>query len=523
MSTIEASEPRSRARPRLTPRRWLGGSLLLLILLRLPTWFEPHWYTDEAGYANTAYLSTHGKILYLTVWNNKPPLLFWIYDVALSWFGPSELGLHLLSTLAAALTMVAIWLIVRENWESRGVGLTMVLAALLLGLPLLGADLALPENFLILPEAWAMLLVLRVLRDDPGRRRARLELASGVLFGAACLIQQTALAPFLAAALLLALQPRRGAVAGAGRLLLGGAVIVAAGITPYLFWAGPSHVYFFLVSSFGGYTSRTLPLSPLTLAPRAVTAILLVGGVVAARRRDPRSVAIWLWLGVDLLTYVLPNRPYPFHMLPAAVPLALVVGRLSQLSWARIRSGLSLYPLVAGALGGAVLWGILMATYLPIDDFYTAPRSVLYYPVFVGQATGLMTKSQYQDFYDLRVRAEEEAGAWIRAHHLQGARTVVWSADSWAYLLVPVTSVMPAPPIYKDFDWLGQAGLIRRTVQQRPELILVTNDALNAYGPLQPVLKRSYTKVQTSSYGSLWLRDSALQQVGRQGSSPGAP
>ena len=500
-----------RAGSEVTQRRWLLAALALFLLLRLPSWFEPHWYTDEAGYANTAHLAAHGRVLYLTVWNNKPPLLFWIYDLALSWFGPSELGLHLLSTLAGGLTLAVIWQMVRREWGGRGMGRTMVVATLLLGLPLLGAELALPENFLIFPEAAGMLLVLRSL-SERGRWRAALELAAGVAFGLACLIQQTAAGPLLAMVFLLALRPRAGAVRGALRVLAAAAVITLAGIAPYLFWAGPSHVYYFLVTSFEGYTSRTLPLNVSTLLPRAGAGLLLVVGVVVARKRDPRSLLIWTWLGVDLLTYVLPNRPYPFHLLPAAVPLALVVGRLPRPSIRALR--LSLTPLVAGVLLSAALWGQLMVTYLPIDDFYTAGRTVLYYPMFVGRATGVVSKASYQDFYDYRVRAEAEAGRWIRAHGLTGARAVVWSADSWAYLLVPVRSVMPAPPIYKDYEWLGQSGLIQRTLKERPELILVTNDALNGYGPLQPILSRLYTKVETSSDGSLWLLNSDLQQVG---------
>ncbi|MDA8330498.1 MAG: hypothetical protein M0027_04705, partial [Candidatus Dormibacteraeota bacterium] len=47
-------------------RRWLLAALVLFLLLRIPSWFEPHWYTDEAGYANTAYLAAHGRVLYLT-------------------------------------------------------------------------------------------------------------------------------------------------------------------------------------------------------------------------------------------------------------------------------------------------------------------------------------------------------------------------------------------------------------------------------------------------------------------------
>ena len=495
----------------VSQRRWLLASLVMFLVLRLPSWFEPHWYTDEAGYANTAYLAAHGRVLYLTVWNNKPPLLFWIYDLVLSWFGPSELGLHLISTLAGALTLAVIWQMVRREWGGRGMGRTMVAATLLLGLPLLSAELALPENFLIFPEAAGMLLLLRSF-SERGRWRAGLEVASGAAFGLACLIQQTAAGPLLAMVLLLAVLPRSGSARGALRVLAAGAAVTLAGIAPYLFWAGPSHVYYFLVTSFEGYTSRTLPLNFLTLLPRGAAGLLLALGVVVARKRDPRSVLIWTWLGVDLLIYVLPNRPYPFHLLPAAVPLALLVGRLPRPSPAALR--LSLAPLVAGALLSAGLWAQLMATYLPLDDFYTAGRTVLYYPMFVGRATGVVSRANYQDFYDFRVRAEAEAGSWIRAHGLTGARTVVWSADSWAYLLVPVHSVLPAPPIYKDFDWLGQSGLIQRTLQERPELILVTNDALNGYGPIQPVLDHLYTKVETSSDGSLWLLNSDLQQVG---------
>ncbi len=511
MSKIAARFGMFGAGSEVNQRRWLLASLVLFLLLRLPSWFEPHWYTDEAGYANTAYLAAHGRVLYLTVWNNKPPLLFWIYDLALSWFGPSELGLHLLSTLAGALTLAVIWQMVRREWGGRGMGRTMVVATLLLGLPLLSAELALPENFLIFPEAAGMLLLLRSF-SERGRWRAALELAAGVAFGLACLIQQTAAAPLLAMVFLVALMPRSGSVRGALRLLAAGAVVTLAGIAPYLFWAGPSHVYYFLVTSFEGYTSRTLPLNFLTLLPRGVAGLLLVLGVVVARKRDPRSVLIWTWLGVDLLTYVLPNRPYPFHLLPAVVPLALVVGRLPRPALGSLR--LSFAPLVAGALLSAALWGQLMATYLPIDDFYTVGRTVLYYPMFVGRATGVVSRASYQNFYDYRVQAEAQAGRWIRSHGLSGARTVVWSADSWAYLLVPVHAVLPAPPIYKDFDWLGQSGLIQRTLQERPELIMVTNDALNGYGPLQPILNRLYTKVETSSDGSLWLLKSDLQQVG---------
>lgn len=489
--------------------------MLLYLLVRLPSWFEPHWYTDEAGYATTAWMSTHGRTLYLTVWNNKPPLLFWIYDLALAGFGPSELSLHLLSTLAGVLTLVAVWKIVRENWDGRGSWPTLIVAALLIGLPLLSGDLALPENFLIAPEAWAMLFVLRALRTGPGRRQYLAAARAGGLFGLACLIQQTSLAPFLAAVVFVALQTRRRGLGAAALMALIGGVIGAAGIAPYVLWAGFGNVYFYLVTSYQGYTSRTLPLGATTLLPRLLAALLLAWGVLAGRRRNPRTVLLWLWLGVELFTYMLPNRAYPFHLLPSAVPLALVVGRAARPSWAKLRSwvGWTTALLVASAGVSALIWVVMFAGGLPQGDLYTVPRTVLYYPMFLGRVTGRVSEGQYQSFYDLRVPAERAAANWVQENHLQGATAIVWSADAWVYLLAPLTPVLPAPPIYKDFDWLGQQRLIQRTVDARPELIVVTNDALPAYGPIQQVLDRYYVQVESASDGAVWLLRSDFQSV----------
>lgn len=493
----------------------LGWSLLLYLLVRLPSWFEPHWYTDEAGYATTAWMSTHGRILYLTVWNNKPPLLFWIYDLALAWFGPSELGLHLLSTLAGVLTLLAVWRIVRENWGGRRAGLTLVVTALLIGLPLLSGDLALPENFLIAPEAWGMVFVLRALRTGPGRQQYLAAALGGLMFGLACLIQQTSLAPFLAAVIFLAVQRGRRGLGAATVMAGSGVVIGAAGLAPYVLWAGLGNVYFYLATSYQGYTSRTLPLGVATLLPRVLAGLLLAWGLLATRRRDRRLALLWLWLAVELFTYMLPNRAYPFHLLPSAVPLALLLGRLRRPNWARLRTraGWTMAPLRASVVVSTLIWAGMFVSGLPQGDLYTVPRTVLYYPMLLGRVTGRVSEVQYQSFYDLRVPAERAAASWVQAHHLQGATAIVWSADAWAYLLAPLTPVLPAPPIYKDFDWMGQQELMRRTVAARAELIVVTDDVLTSYGPIQSVLDRGYVRVEVSADGAVWLRRSDYQAV----------
>ena len=59
---------------RLLTRWWALPGVLAFTLARLPSFFEPHWYSDEAGYATVARELLRGKTLYFDTWNNKPPL-----------------------------------------------------------------------------------------------------------------------------------------------------------------------------------------------------------------------------------------------------------------------------------------------------------------------------------------------------------------------------------------------------------------------------------------------------------------
>ncbi len=494
------------------PSRWvppwsLTVPVVLLLLLRLPSLFEPHWYTDEAGYANTAWLMTHGKVLYLTVWNNKPPLLFWIYDLALAWFGPSEFGLHLFSTVAEVAALAAIWRLLRENWPGRWSWMGTLVGALLLGLPLLGGDLALPENFLIAPEAWAMVWVLGAARGSPGRRQYLQAAAAGVLVALACLVQQTAAGVAVVGVVFLAILPGRRSVVAAATMAVSGVLVIVLGMMPALLAAGFHRVFYFLVTSYGDYTTNTLPLNLASVAPRVAGGVLLVVGVLVARRRSSAFLLLWGWLAVELFIYMLPNRAYPFHLLPAAVPLVVLLGALKRPKWPTWRSwaAWAFVPLVGSALVSGAIWGSMFAGTKPQGSLYTIARSAGYYPMFVGRLVGVVGLTEYDDFYDRRVLAEQEAGRWIRAHHLQGSTAVVWSADSWAYLLTPLTPVLPAPPIYKDFDWLGGKQLLERTRRLHPRVILVTDDALTHFGPIQQLLNARYREEEVSAGGAVWI------------------
>ncbi len=50
--------------------------ILLMILLRIPSLFEPYWYGDEGIYLTLGQAIRKGLLLYRDIHDNKPPLLY---------------------------------------------------------------------------------------------------------------------------------------------------------------------------------------------------------------------------------------------------------------------------------------------------------------------------------------------------------------------------------------------------------------------------------------------------------------
>jgi len=55
---------------------WLCGLLFLVLILRIPSFFEPYYYGDEMVYLTLGQGVRQGLTLYKNVHDNKPPLLY---------------------------------------------------------------------------------------------------------------------------------------------------------------------------------------------------------------------------------------------------------------------------------------------------------------------------------------------------------------------------------------------------------------------------------------------------------------
>src|SRR5437660_3602424 len=106
--------PEAQAGPKATPRATsirATVSLLAIVLVslvwRLPSFFDPPWVNDEGTYFAIAQAMAHGYRLYAEVWENKPPALYLLYGAVYHALGASLPAVRILAT-GAVVTMAVL-------------------------------------------------------------------------------------------------------------------------------------------------------------------------------------------------------------------------------------------------------------------------------------------------------------------------------------------------------------------------------------------------------------------------------
>lgn len=520
------------------PSFWLLTlpAIAVFVLSRLPSFWEPHWYTDEAGYVTTAQTLLHGQTLYSGIWTNKPPLTVLLVAAVVHFFGTDELGLHVLTALSGLATIAAVYWTAWRLMTPRRAVVVSLIAALAFGLPVFDAELILPESILIAPIAWAgAIIAVRLAAPSAAAARRRgfawWPVAAGVPVACALALQQSALAETLAFTIALVLAPaagwRRAAAFLATVLLITGAWLGAV-----MAIAGAHTVAFALVGFYIPFTQSVLPSSThgqlLHFGLALVAGLLFVGGAMQRRRDQPPVWFLLLWAGAALMVAAVSGQPYAHYLTPAVAPVALTLSSIGVAparagGRSRMRATLHVAPQVAGVLIAAV-----MASNAGLDWVSSpTPSSLLngqpinnsrnfsvYYGSAIGIVTGQMSRSDWEDGFDSRVLGDAAAAKFIKDEGLAGTRAVVWSSDAWVYALADLPNLMPTPPIYNDEVLLGQNGQVAAYVSNlKPAVIVTSTDALVEFPEIQKVLDAHYVSSFWSYPNTMWVRADIAPQL----------
>src|SRR3990167_3870089 len=122
---------------------WLVGVLALVLLLRIPSFFEPYYYGDEMIYLTLGQGVRQGLTLYSQIFDNKPPLLYLAAAIAgnLFWF-KAILAFWNLATI------IIFWKLA-EKLSAKAAKIAVFIFALTTTLPLLEGNIANAELFMI--------------------------------------------------------------------------------------------------------------------------------------------------------------------------------------------------------------------------------------------------------------------------------------------------------------------------------------------------------------------------------------
>jgi 4-amino-4-deoxy-L-arabinose transferase-like glycosyltransferase len=212
--------------------------LVLLVLLLFDVWYRAHTFgpqvrdalgfnlwpstigagepldCDEAAYAYMGHRIWHGDVLYRDLTENKTPLGYWLYALAVMVGGYSELAIRIMPIPFVLLTITLVWWIAEELGGPMAACLAAGLYVLLSTDPYLFGNGANLEHFVNLFSVASLAFIIYSW-DRPGRWPL---LAAGICLGAAALVKQFAILPVVIFVPALLLRGGQGGVSRGRRM-----------------------------------------------------------------------------------------------------------------------------------------------------------------------------------------------------------------------------------------------------------------------------------------------------------------
>jgi len=511
----------------------------VLVLLRLPSLFEPAWSSDAGAYANIGRSLDLGGVLYSGIWDNKPPGLYWL-SASITAGGASVLAMQLALSAIVALSTLLVFLVARRLSSPPAALLAALVFAVVASVPNFSGDQLNAEIAGALPVLGAMLLLVR--RTPIGRGHA---LGAGVLLGAALLFKATFAADVLAGLavpLLTALAQRRRPgrsdlaatlLVGAGVLLLCGAAAVAlavhgslSGLVDVLVHQDPRYATWGQLAGPTGVPPPTYGASPGALLRLVAFSRLLavvgagaLAAVLLARRGHRGGAAVSFWLACDLAAAMLDNRALTHYVQQATPALAIAAALLAVAMWRRRDPAARL---VAVAVLPAVWIVLLAALFAPRAEAALAtghhlPQLSLegasgrelpaYYRHGAELFTGRISLDDFhRHFAGAVYPADEQLARLLEAHSRPGQRVFVWGElSAWAYAdadRLPASRFVWMDSAYRLYPD-GEATLVA-DLERSPPAVLVAEQPLSLRLSLF-LQGRGYTLAETTAVGACWV------------------
>lgn len=475
---------------------WLFFLLLVVLILRIPSFFEPYSYGDEMIYLTLGEAIRQGIPLYKGIHDNKPPLLYIMAGIAgnLFWFKAILAIWHLI-------TVYLFWRLTEALFpkKTRGQIVATSIFAILTTIPLLEGNIVNAELFMIGPIILAFLLLLTKTLNFQNLFLA------GSLFSIAALFKVPAAFDLPTIIFLWLIGMKRLEFKGVKQILLNTFYLASGFIIPIAL----TFIWFYLKGSLKeyaiaaflqnfGYLSSWRPdqiqqsfiVKNMPLLQRA--GVISAGLTLLYWKKKVLSknfIFAAIWLLLSLFAVTLSERPYPHYLIQSAAPLALLLA-----IFFTNKTKEQVFTLIPITLA------IVVPVYFKFWYYPTFP----YYSRFVKLATGQISNEVYLSSFGEHVPRNYKVSDFISFVTQKGDKIFVWGPDSST--IYALTRRFPPGKFVADYhikDFSRPTETITKLTSNLPNFIVILKGA-ESFPELEFLIKRNYGVVQDFDGTEIW-------------------
>lgn len=480
---------------------WLFILLVGVLLLRIPSFFEPYSYGDEMIYLTLGEAIRQKVPLYGSIHDNKPPLLYIAAAVAgsLFWFKAILAFWNLI-------TIYLFWKFVEKLFpkKTRLHKIATLIFAIYTTIPRLEGNIANAENFMLGFTIAGFLVILSPsFKDHFKKLNAKKLLIAGVLFSFATLFKVPAAFDIPAIIFLwfcsvkLSRPNITKIVKYAFWLSIGFLIPIVVSLA-YYYFQGAFQEY--LVAAFlqnVGYLSSWRPddvqlpflqkNGPLLARGTILTTSLLILYLKRAKL-SKQFIFLSTWLLLSLFAVTLSERPYPHYLLQSMPPISILAAMLFSLK--TMEQILVIIPLA-------------IAFYVPVHyEFWSYP-TLSYYQRFLNLATGQISESEYLNTFGGHVERNYKIADYLISTTKRNEKVFVWGDSSAIYALsrrLPPTRYV-ADYHFRDFS--TPQLTIEVLEKDFPTVVVVLPDS-DSFPALGILLRSNYAISEEIGGAKIW-------------------
>jgi len=433
----------------------------LFFLLRLPSLFEPYWYSDEGIYQAVGMLLRAGHPLYSGGWENKTPLLLYLY----AFFNSNQYVIRGVSLLFGVISVWFFYYVAKHLFGGVGkiAAFSTLIFVFLFATPIVEGNIANAENFMLLPIlAGAYLLTTHHLSQT---KQKKMLFVSGVLLSLAFLTKIVAVFDFAAFGFYLLItsekQMQQTLKLKIYPYLLG--FIIPFLITFFYFLVTRNIKDFLdalILQNVGYVTQNNVLLIPQGLLFLKLLILLCVLFFIYIKRTNlsKTSIFITIWFAFALFDAFFSQRPYDHYLLMVISSFSLMIGLIiSQKKWKYPVLFLPIVPLI-----------FILHSFNPNWNLYG------YYKNSIMYSLGKENASTFQSFFDPNVPRDYELANYIKTNTSPNDSIYIWGNNPQIYKLSGKTPITRYVAAYHSTYFPTGIEETRMAIEnKKPKLIIV--------------------------------------------------